>query len=94
MRCKVGDAGAVIGGEGAQCAELVDDVVADLIRGQVHGAAAEAAEVREARVRPDADAAADAFGHSRVHDVRVSGMEAAGDVGAGNHFEQGRVVAH
>jgi hypothetical protein len=45
-------------------------------------------------VCPDADAAADAFGNRGVHDVRVTGVEAAGDVGTGNHLEQGSVVAH
>jgi hypothetical protein len=84
----------VIGGEGSQRAELVQDVVADLIRRQVHGAPAKAAEVREARVRSDADPAPDAFGDGRVHNVRVTGVESAGDVGAGNHLEQGSVVAH
>ncbi len=92
--CDVGDGGAVVRGEGAEGAELVEDVVADFIGGEVHGAAAKAAEVGEARVRPDADAAADAFGDRGVHDVRVSCVESTGNVGAGNHLEQCRVVAH
>jgi hypothetical protein len=93
VRCEVYDGGAMVGGEGAEGSELVQDVVTDFICGEVHGAAAEAAQVREARVRPDADAAAHALRDRGVHDVRVPCVEAAGDVGAGHYFQEGRVVA-
>jgi len=84
----------VVGGEGGQCTELVDDIVADFIGSEVHCPAAETAQVREAGVSADAYTLADAFGHRSVHDVRVARVEAAGNVGAGHDIQERCVVTH
>ena len=70
------------GGEAVQGAQLVQDVVVHFVGGKAHVAPAEATQVREARVGPDAYSAANAFGNSGGHDVRVTGVEPAGDIGA------------
>lgn len=93
MRGDVRNAGAVVGGEGGKGAELVEGVGADFLRGEVHGAPAKAAQVREAGVGTDADSAADAFGYGAVHDVRIAGVEAARDVRAGDDVQEILVLA-
>ena len=94
VRGDVCDASAVVSGEPGERAELVDDVRPDLGLREVHRATAEAHEVGEAWVGADTDAAAHALGHRAIHDPRIAGVEAAGDVGRGHDLEESRIVAH
>ncbi len=94
VRCQVGNPGSVVRRKTGQRAQLVEDVGAYFGGSQVHGAATETPEVREAGVGANSDSAAHAFGYRGVHDVRVTGVEAAGDVRTGHNLEQGRVIPH
>lgn len=94
VRGHVAHARPVVGGEGLQGAELVDDVGAHLLGGEVHRSPTEAAEVGEAGVGADADSALHARSHRGIHDPRIAGVEAARDVGRAEDVEERFVVPH
>ena len=82
-------------GEGVQGAELVQNVRADLVCGEVHRAPAEPARSGKLGCAPmPIPRATQSSDHGRVHDSGVTGMESAGDVGGRQHVEQCVVVAH
>ena len=82
VRSDVRDLGAVERREAVQGTQLVQDIVLNFGGSKAHVAPTEATQVREARMSPDAYSAANAFGNSGGHDVRVTGMEPACDIGA------------
>ncbi len=93
MRLHVPDTVAGRSGEGVERADLVQDVVGEVVGGVVDAAAAEAGQVAVADLGSDADVP----GHRRLadpaHDGRVAGVEAAGDVGTGDQGQERFVVA-
>ena len=94
MRCEVGQRCAVGLGKGGQRARLIDDVGADLVRGEIHLAPAEPDQVGEARVGADRHASGHAAGDRLVHGAWVAGVETAGDIGRGQQFQDGLVLTH
>ncbi|CAH0225022.1 hypothetical protein SRABI70_02327 [Pseudomonas sp. Bi70] len=81
-------------GQGLQGADLVDHVGAQLIAGDIHIAAAEADQIRVGDMGADGHA----LGRSRLEGAqdagRVTGVEATGDIGAGDDVEHRGIVAH
>ena len=67
--------------ERRQGSGLVQDDRLDLLRTEDHPAAAEADHVWQAGVRADGHAVLGRKGHRPVHDIRIAGVVAAGDVG-------------
>lgn len=80
--CDVGDFGSVESGKPVQGAQLVEDIVLDFVGAESHVPAAKTPQVGKAGVRTDTHPAADAFSNCGCHDVRITGMEPASDVGA------------
>ena len=80
-------------GEGVERADLVDDVGAQLVAGHVHRPAAEPGQVAVADLGADPHIARGRDRADPQHRDRVTGVEAAGHVRAGDHVEQGVVVA-
>jgi hypothetical protein len=79
--------------EALQRPQLVDDVGLSLTGGDVQHPAAEADPVGKAGVRPDLDAGVPAEQHRLVHDARVAGVEAAGQVRRVQQRDEDRVLA-
>ena len=78
--------------EGVQRAHLIQHVMRQVLGRGGNVAAAEALQVAEPGMRPDADAARRGFPHRAVHQARVAGVEARGDVGGADQRQQ-RLVA-
>ena len=87
------DLGAGRPGEPGQRADLVEHVRGHVVRGQVHLPPAEADQVRVRHLGADHDPAGRRRGHGAQQRARVAGVEAAGHVRAGDHVEDGLVVA-
>jgi hypothetical protein len=79
--------------ERRQSADLVPQLVGQLVSRHVDAAAAEAGQVAVAHLGADPDALGRGAGADAAHRGRVAGVEAAGHVGAGDDREQGVVVA-
>ena len=79
-------------GEPIQRPDLVDHVIGQARRIDVDAAAAEAGQVPVAHLGTDRHIAADGCLADSAQDVRVAGVEAAGDIGAGDDVQQGVVV--
>ncbi|MCY1377163.1 hypothetical protein D9M69_647180 [compost metagenome] len=94
MGLDVGHPAALSRGHGLQCTHLVEDGGFQFLGRQLHGAAAETLQVGEGRVRTQAHAVGQREAHGLAHHDRVARMKTAGDVGAANHLQQRRVVAH
>src|SRR6185503_14171494 len=94
MRLDVRDAVADQRRHPRRRAHLVGDQARDLLRRERDAAPPEAPEVGEAGMGAHGDAAFLRRGHRRGHDLRVAGVEAAGDVGAGDETQHRAVVAH
>src|SRR6266849_5060729 len=95
MRLDVSDLVTGRGRYRLQRADLVGDQVFDL-RG-LHARkrpSAKAVQVAVTGMRADADAARFCKLHGPAHDVRIAGMEAAGDVDRGGKLDHGGVIAH
>ena len=78
-------------GSAEKCLEragLIDHQRVGLLRGDPHGAPAEAFEVAQARVGADGDAELAGRGNGPLHDQRVAAVEAAGDVGRSDQRQQ------
>lgn len=58
------------------------------VRAQLHLAPAETLDIRQAWVGADGDVVAFAGAHGFLHDERVTGVEATGDVGVINHGDE------
>ena len=94
MRLDVLEPDAFAFGDAGQRADLVDDQVLDLLRAQLHLAAAEAQQVGVAGMGADRDPVGARQPHGAPHRPRVAGVPAAGDVGRRHHRHQQRVLAH
>jgi hypothetical protein len=92
MRFEVAHAGAGSAGEPVERPELVEHVRAQVLLTDVHAPAAEAGEIPVRDLGPDGHAALGGAGADPRHGRRVTGVEPARDVGAGDHLEQGVVV--
>jgi hypothetical protein len=92
VRLHVGDAGPGHPGDAVQGGELVEDVVGQLGRIDVDEPAAEPGQVAVGHLRADGDSPGGGPGAHAAHRRRVPGVEAAGDVRAGDDVEQGVVV--
>ena len=79
--------------QGGRRADLVGDEALDLAGRIGQHAATEAPEVGEAGVGAHRHAARLGEAEGLGHDFGVAGVQAAGDVGRGDHAEQGGVVA-
>jgi hypothetical protein len=80
--------------EAVHGADLVERVVAGLLRRHHQRPAPETHEVRESRVRADRDARRDRGGEARADRPGIARVEPAGEVRAGHLGEQRHVVAH
>ncbi|MCY1446860.1 hypothetical protein D9M71_634500 [compost metagenome] len=94
MRLDVGDLGAGRAAERIQRAELIQHHGLHLVRRTAHVPAAEAGEVGIGRMRADADAMLHRQAHGALHDQRIAGMEAAGQVGLVDQRHGVDIVAH
>ena len=74
-------------------ARLVADVGGGVVRADRHDAAAEAEQVRQARMRADRDAVTHGEGDRALHRQRIAAVEAAGDVRRGDERHDLLVVA-
>ena len=79
-------------GEPIQRRDLVDHIIGQARRIDVDAAATEAGQVSVAHLGADRHIAADSCLADSAQDVRVAGMEAAGDIGAGDDVQQGVVI--
>lgn len=86
------DTGGVAPGEFAQGADLVDDVVDDFLAAGADPAPPEALQVAVAGMDADADAAFGGETHRQVHEVGVAGVEARGDIGGTDEFQEMAVL--
>jgi hypothetical protein len=88
----VSDCSSAGGRHRRQRPDLIHDNVLDFLKGQTHGSPAEACEIGEARVRANRQAAVASELHGTSHDMRVTCVEAAGDVDRGDMRHQLGVV--
>ena len=93
VRLDVGDAGARQRGAGLERADLIGDVALDSPRTLLNPVPAEAAQVEEPRMGADGHAAHPRRRRRLDHDVGVTRVEAAGDVGRGDDVEERGIVA-
>ena len=93
MRLDVLHLDAVGAAERLERADLVAHHRLDLVGLEGHRPATEAEQIGVARLRTDRDARAAAERDGRLHDPEVAGVEAAGDVGAGDVRDEPLVVA-
>jgi len=92
VRFHVADPAALGASEAVQRAKLVDHRSGQVGGGHVDEAATESGEVGIADLGPDHHAALDRRVAGRTQGRRVTGMEAAGDVGAGDQLQHGVIV--
>ena len=93
MRLDVLHLDAVRPAERLERADLVADERLDLVGLEGHRPSAEAEQIRVSRLRADRHARTPAQPDGRLHDPEVTGVEAAGEVGAGQVRDQPLVVA-
>ena len=93
MRLDVPDPGARTLGHRVEGAQLVEDVGGELLGLHVEEPSPEADEVAVAHLSPDGHPALGRHLTGPAQRQRVAGMEAAGDIGAGDDVEHGRVIA-
>ncbi|MNT47226.1 hypothetical protein D3C72_1839220 [compost metagenome] len=94
MHLDVGDGMARVCGKGLCRTDLVGDQAFDLAGAERNDAAAETPEVRETRVRTYRNPTFPGQCEGLRHDLRVAGMQAAGDIGGADDIQDGFVVAH
>jgi hypothetical protein len=92
VRLDVGDARARGPGDAVERGQLVQHVVGELCGVDVDEPAAEAGQVAVGDLRADRHPRGRRAGADPPHRGRVPGVEAAGDVRAGDQVEQGVVV--
>ena len=93
MRLQVRDAGCGHPAHRFERTELVEDVGGEVARVHVDAATAEAREVAVPDLRTDDHSTLCGSGDGAADGARVTGVEAARDVGARDHAEHGLVVA-
>jgi hypothetical protein len=93
VRLDIAHPGAGDPSEPVQCRDLINHVVGQAGRIDIDAAATEAGQVPVTNLGADGDAAAHGGLADPPHDIGVAGMEAARDIGARDHVEQGIVVA-
>ena len=93
MGLHIGDPGSGHLGEGVERAQLIQHGVAQLFGCHVEVPPTEAGEVRERHLRADRHVVVHCESARLAQDRRVSGVETAGDVGAGDDAQHRSVVA-
>jgi hypothetical protein len=94
VRLDVGHPAACGAGESVERPDLVQDVVCDVGGADVEVPAAESVAVGKRDVRAQGHTAFSGDLDRAAHDLRVTRVEPACDVGAGHHREQGIIVTH
>ena len=93
MRLYVDELGVGGAGEGAHGADLIGDVVLQLLRRDVDPPPPEPEEVRQGDVRADVDAKLLRHADDAAHDGRIAAMESGGDVRRRHQRQDAGVVA-
>ena len=81
------DFSAIHTGERLKRTELVEGHVVDFVLFHIHLTAAEALQIRIADMRADYDTLLHTHFYGFVHDHRVAGVEAAGQIRGGNNIK-------
>ncbi len=94
VRLDIGELGAGRAAEGAQRAELIQHQGGDILRRAAQVTPPEALQVGIGGMRADGHAMPHGQGHAALHDQRVAGVKAAGQVGLVDQRHGVLVVAH